>query len=69
MGGLYPYSRFAYESVTNYIMGDNMLITNTNIFVVVKLMTMAICFAFSIFIAALLIPPAYTSCVVSTLLY
>lgn len=32
-------------------MGDSMLITNTSIFISVKLMTMAICFAFFIFIA------------------
>ncbi|WP_294610767.1 hypothetical protein [uncultured Gilliamella sp.] len=48
---LYPYSRFVYESVASYIMGDNILITDTSIFVVVKLMTMGMCFVFSIFIA------------------
>ena len=48
---LYPYSRFVYESVASYIMGDNIIITDTSIFFVVKLMTMGMCFVFSIFIA------------------
>ncbi|WP_294966089.1 hypothetical protein [uncultured Gilliamella sp.] len=50
---LYPYSRFVYESVASYIRGDNVLITDTIKFVMVKIMTMGMCFVFSIFIAPL----------------
>ena len=48
---LYPYSRFVYESIIEYILGDNVFFVNAPLMLVTKLITMAICFIFSIFIA------------------
>ncbi|WP_105888205.1 hypothetical protein [Haemophilus influenzae] len=48
---LYPYSRFVYESIIEYILGDNVFFVNVPLMLVTKLITMAICFIFSIFIA------------------
>ena len=48
---LYPFSRFVYESVVNWIMGDNIFIANALIWLIAKLFTMALCFSFAIFLA------------------
>jgi len=48
---LYPYSRFVYESIVNFIMGDNVFIVNAALMLFIKLMTMAICWCAAIFIA------------------
>lgn len=47
---LYPYSRFAYESIMGFIMGETIFISSL-ITVVFKLITMYVCWQFSIFIA------------------
>lgn len=48
---LYPYSRFVYESVVNFIIGDNSFILPIFVVLITKLFTMVICYACSIFIA------------------
>lgn len=48
---LYPYSRFVYESIIGYIVGDNVFYINAILMMMVKLFTMAVCWSFSIFIA------------------
>lgn len=48
---LYPYSRFVYESVVGYIVGDNAFIVPVIIFGAAKLFTMLFCWAFTIFVA------------------
>jgi len=48
---LYPYSRFVYESVMNYILGENGFLVNAILMLIVKFFTMAICWIFSVFIA------------------
>mgnify|MGYP001086015253 FL=1 len=48
---LYPYSRFVYESIIGYIMGSNVFFVNAILMLFVKLITMAICWSFAIFIA------------------
>lgn len=48
---LYPYARFVYESVVNYIVGNNQFYWNAIMFVIVKYFTIMLCWAFSIFIA------------------
>lgn len=48
---LYPYSRFVYESIVGYILGNNVFFVNAAFMLFVKLMTMAICWCFAIFIA------------------
>jgi len=48
---LYPYSRFVYESIVNFIMGDNLFIVNTILLLAFKLMTMAMCWSAAILIA------------------
>ena len=48
---LYPYSRFVYESIVAYIMGKNIFFVNAIVMLLVKLMTMAICWSFALFIA------------------
>lgn len=49
--GFYPYSRFVYESIIEFIIGDNIIISNIFLFLFLKIMTMGICFFFSVFIA------------------
>ena len=48
---LYPYSRFVYESIVGFIMGDNVFFVNAIFMLIIKLFTMALCFSFAIFIA------------------
>lgn len=44
---LYPYSRFVYESIVNYIVGDNVFIVNTFLLLTIKVITIFLCFIFS----------------------
>jgi len=48
---LYPYSRFVYESVIDFVIGNNVFFVNALFMMMAKLFTMAMCFAFAIFIA------------------
>lgn len=48
---LYPYSRFVYEGVVGFIMGDNVFYGNFLFVLLVKYMTMAVCWACAILIA------------------
>lgn len=48
---LYPYSRFVYESVMGYILGNNTFYVNSSTFLNAKLITMGLCFFLAIFIA------------------
>ncbi len=48
---LYPYSRFVYESVMDFIMGENVFWVDGLMWLVVKFFTMGICWCFAIFIA------------------
>lgn len=48
---LYPYSRFVYESIANFIMGNNTFLVNIGLMIIVKFVTIIICWAMAIFIA------------------
>lgn len=48
---LYPYSRFVYERVVSFIVGDNFFVVNASLMLVAKAITMFLCWAFAIFIA------------------
>lgn len=48
---LYPYSRFVYESVVGFILGDNLFMLPIMLMLFAKLITMLLCFIFAIFIA------------------
>jgi hypothetical protein len=48
---LYPYSRFVYESVVGYILGQNVFYVNAFFMLFVKVMTMALCWSLAILIA------------------
>lgn len=48
---LYPYSRFVYESIIGYIMGQNVFFINAIVMLFTKLITMLLCWACAIFIA------------------
>jgi hypothetical protein len=51
---LYPYSRFVYESIVNFIFGNNIIVFTGILMLVmllVKLMTIMLCWFFSIIIA------------------
>lgn len=50
---LYPYSRFVYESVINFILGENVFFVNAILLLFVKFMMMFLCWGFAIFIAPL----------------
>ena len=49
---LYPYSRFVYESIIEFIVGENTFYVSAPLMLVVKLVTMIICWS-----AAILISP------------
>lgn len=48
---LYPYSRFVYESIVGYIIGNNVFFVNAGVMLFAKYITMAMCWAMAIFIA------------------
>lgn len=48
---LYPYSRFVYESIVGFLIGDNIFVVNSILMLFVKFMTMVLCFSFAVFIA------------------
>lgn len=48
---LYPYSRFVYESIIGYIMGQNVFFINALVMLFAKLITMLLCWTCAIFIA------------------
>ncbi|MBZ0068942.1 MAG: hypothetical protein K8F26_09015 [Thiobacillus sp.] len=48
---LYPYSRFVYESVVGFFVGNNVFVLPAVMLLFAKLMTMLLCFMFAIFIA------------------
>lgn len=48
---LYPYSRFVYESVMHFIMGNNVFFVNAIMMLAFKFVTMSICWVLAIFIA------------------
>lgn len=48
---LYPYSRFVYERIVGFILGNNIFVMNSLIMLATKFITMVLCLAFSIFIA------------------
>ncbi len=48
---LYPYSRFVYHSVMDFIFGNNMFIVNAFLMLILKFLMMMICWFFAIFIA------------------
>ncbi len=48
---LYPYSRFVYESIVRFMMGDNVFWVNALLMLFVKLITMVFCWGFAVFIA------------------
>ncbi len=50
---LYPYSRFVYESMVNFILGENVLYSNIILTLFVKSTTMLLCWAFAVLIAPL----------------
>lgn len=48
---LYPYSRFVYHSITDFIFGNNMFIVNAFLMLILKFLMMMICWFFAIFVA------------------
>lgn len=43
---LYPYSRFVYERIVGFILGENVFFVNAILMLFVKAFTMAMCFSF-----------------------
>lgn len=48
---LYPYARFVYEQIIGFIMGENVFFINALVMLMAKIITMCLCWMFSIFIA------------------
>jgi hypothetical protein len=48
---LYPYSRFVYENVIRFIVGNNIFLVNVFLMLIVKLITMALYWVFAVVIA------------------
>lgn len=50
---LYPYARFAYEGVVNYILGNHFFLADGLVFIAAKIATMLMCWTSAIFMAPL----------------
>lgn len=50
---LYPYSRFVYKSVADFIFGDNVFFVNALFLLATKFITMLLCYGFAFIIAPL----------------
>ncbi len=50
---LYPYSRFVYERVVGFVMGENVFLVNALFMLIAKLITMSLCWFMAVFIAPL----------------
>ena len=48
---LYPYSRFVYESIIGFIMGENVFFANAIIVLIAKICTMLTCWVCAVFVA------------------
>jgi hypothetical protein len=48
---LYPYSRFIYESIVDFIVGKNVFFVNAIFMLITKFITMLMCWMFAIFVA------------------
>lgn len=48
---LYPYSRFVYESIIGFVMGENVFFVNAILMLITKFFTMTMCWVFAIFVA------------------
>jgi len=48
---LYPYSRFVYESIVGFVIGENVFFVNAIFMLITKFITMVICWGFAIFVA------------------
>ena len=48
---LYPYSRFVYESIVRFIVGDNVFFVNATLMLFTKTVTIILCWGFAIFVA------------------
>ena len=48
---LYPYSRFVYERIVGFVMGQNVFFVNAILMLLVKAITMLLCWSFAVFIA------------------
>jgi len=48
---LYPYARFVYESIVGFIMGNNLFVVPALLMLLVKVITMFMCWFLAIFIA------------------
>ena len=48
---LYPYSRFVYEGIVGFVLGDNFFFVNAWLMLMVKFVTMFCCWLFALFIA------------------
>lgn len=48
---LYPYSRFVYERITGFILGENIFFVNALLMLATKAFTMMMCWLLAIFIA------------------
>ena len=48
---LYPYARFVYERIANFVIGENEFTLNALFFLIAKFWTMAICWIFAWVIA------------------
>ncbi|HJV87443.1 MAG TPA: hypothetical protein VJ698_18385 [Noviherbaspirillum sp.] len=48
---LYPYSRFVYESIVGFLMGENIFVVHALLMLLVKTLTVLLCWGFAIFVA------------------
>ncbi|MEA9994307.1 hypothetical protein QN382_19135 [Pseudomonas sp. 10B1] len=48
---LYPYSRFVYERIVGFVMGENVFFVNAILMLMVKSITMLLCWFLAVFIA------------------
>jgi len=50
---LYPYARHAYETIVEFILGNNVIFANLGFVLFVKIFTMLLCWGFAVVVAPL----------------
>jgi hypothetical protein len=48
---LYPYSRFVYDRIVDFVIGENVFLVSIPLVILVTCFTMALCWFFAIFVA------------------
>lgn len=48
---IYPYSKFVYDTITDFLIGDNVIIYESGLFLIIKLVALTLCYGFAFLVA------------------